>query len=248
MINLAALKKTKQKHSDTARSHTYTTLLYTLMYSLTYCCTCMQANTASHTHKLCMIWSARRRAAMKPAALPLAGTPEWPLWAGPSLLPQLPETLPSREVFRETLTSEKTPLELNTLTSVSERSSACCSQTSGVCRRDSRERPFHRLCHWHWMPGEKMGFHTQTPGQSASAPTSLHSLTVAAGQACRKPVYLTDRTAPGAVTFYSHFTCKPNKPGCLVSLNNTDRSHKLKEEERIIMRNKTRWMRQEKKY
>lgn len=68
MINLAAPKNKTEAQWHCSLSHIHT-LLYILIYSLTYCCACMQANTTSHTHKLCVTWSARWRAAMEPAAL-----------------------------------------------------------------------------------------------------------------------------------------------------------------------------------
>ena len=58
----------------------------------------------THTHRC---WCAQRTT-MKAAGLPLARSQDRTLWAGPSLLSQLPETLPSRKGCREVLTWEAT--------------------------------------------------------------------------------------------------------------------------------------------
>lgn len=131
--------------------HTYTPLSRAL-YSRTH--------AGRHT---LLVWTARQRTAMKPAGLPLAGRQDQTLWAGPSLL------VKPRQAGKATGgpdLGENAIWILNTLTSVSRRSSACHSQTWGVCQQDPRERPSHRLSRWRWTPEWKTGFHTQIPGQS----------------------------------------------------------------------------------
>ena len=85
---------------------------------------------------------------------------------------------------------------LSPLTSVSRRSSACCSQTLGGCPQGWRERPFRHPSRWHWMPEGETGFHSQAPGRSKLPHALLQVLTGAASQAYGETVSECGRVAP----------------------------------------------------
>lgn len=146
------LKKPKRNTSTGTRlslSHIHTSFTCSVL-----------SHTRRQTHTPGLV---SQRTAMKPAGLPLAGRQDQTCWAGPSLLvkPRQAGKAAGGPDLRENAI-----WILNTLTSVSRRSSACHSQTWGVCQQDPRERPFHHLSRSRWTPEWKTGFHTQIPGQS----------------------------------------------------------------------------------
>lgn len=173
MINLAP-QKTKQNTSrGTHLSHTQT-------HSFTHSCTLPHpTNTRAHrytlslsrehTHiyELCMMWSVRQNShetSWSSFGQETRLDDTWNRTQSPFSISRTPAQQESHPGSAEL--GENSSWILSTLTSVSKRSSACHSQTSGVCQQDPHERPSHRPSHWYWMPEWKMGFHAQIPRQS----------------------------------------------------------------------------------